>query len=104
MKTKISVDIHKFGEHTEQILKIVATNNAGLREVSMGELINYLAVRDALYPTTVNDLGYIKDLFPEAVLLVSNDKGKTYSLTLTWKEVIELEPHEADLLTQENLS
>jgi len=32
---KIGVEINKPGEHSEQILKIVATNNAGLKEVTM---------------------------------------------------------------------
>ena len=73
---KIGVEINKPGEHSEQILKIVATNNAGLKEVTMKQLQHYLKVRDALFEGCTNDLGYISD---KGSMSISNDKGKTSS-------------------------
>ena len=100
MKTKISVDIHKSGQENDFILKAVANHNSGKAIFRYLDLIGYCSMQNAVYPS-IREMETIKteDKFP--VIHVSEDKGKTFTLTLTWKEVYELETTtEMDLSTK----
>lgn len=96
MKQKIKVEVHNLGEHTEYIIKAIASHNAGIRTITPLDIQSYLKVRDATFPNSLNDLAYCtgdKDF----ILNISNDKGKSYSLTLEWAEVHELNTKTDDL-------
>ena len=89
MKTKIDVQIHSVGEHSEAILKAIAVQNSGIASLYPSDLISYLKFRNALFPTCTNDLAYQQE---DGTVNISKDGGKTFSLSLIWKEVHELEP------------
>lgn len=91
MKQKINVSIHKKGDHTSEILEMVASMNDGKAKISLGDLQGYLKARAARWPNLSNDLGYIREGDGET-LDISSDGGETFSLSLTWKEVWELDP------------
>lgn len=93
MTHKIKVEIYKPGEHTEFILKVVAVNNSGVREIGPLALQAYLQVRAAVYNSTICDLAVLEDM----KLHISSDGGKTYSLTLEWVEVHELSEIEKEI-------
>lgn len=95
MKQKISVEIHKKGDHTNEILEMVASMNDGKAKISIADLQSYLKARAARWPTLSNDLGYVREGEGET-LDISSDGGETFSLSLTWKEVWELEPAAAE--------
>ena len=79
MKTKISVEIHKSGENNHLIVDhIAATINKEL----------------CMLPTGINEYS------------TSEDNGKTFTLTLTWKEIHELADTEeqANVQLQKHLS
>lgn len=89
MRYKIKVEVHNLGEHTEDIIKAIAANNAGIRTITPLDIQSYLKVRDATFPNSSNDLAYVTS-DKDWIVNISSDKEKTYSLTLCWVEVHEL--------------
>lgn len=93
MRTKISIEIHKAGSENDVLTRMVATVNEGRAQISMGEIAAYLNVRNAIYPT----IHKFASMPEDGSLLISEDGGKTYTITLTWKEVHELSDTEKEI-------
>lgn len=95
-QTKISVEIHKHGDENEYLLKLVANVNSRGYEISSQAIGYYLLVKNAIHPE-------YKNLFftfeGEDTLHISEDGGKTFTLTLTWKEVETLDDLPQDIFT-----
>lgn len=100
MKTKINVEIHKNGSENDVILKAISNHNEGLCNILLNDVAGYIHTRKAMYPTIHK---YHTDS-GENNLHISEDGGKTLTLSLQWVEVHELNESEAGLLLQENLS
>lgn len=86
MKHKISVEIHKQGCENDSFLRMVASVNEGKAFLFWKDVAGYIAARNAQYPT-LNNLFFSH---ADGVMDISEDGGKTTTLTLTWKEVYEL--------------
>lgn len=93
--TKINVDIHKSGSENDLLLRMVANINEGkVKDVpNKNDVISYMAVRNAMFPLS-SVLSFQVD---EHYLHISEDNGKTFTLTLEWKEVAELSPIDKEI-------
>jgi hypothetical protein len=89
MKTKIKVDIHKSGSENDQILEIVANTNSGKAPIELEDMVGYLKCRRANYPIIK---GGVNCKVEDSKLHITEDDGKTWTLTLEWTTVVELEP------------
>lgn len=92
MKQKIGVEIHKNGSENDVILRMIAHFNDGKVNITAGDVMGYLHARQAIYPTISNYGCYIAhDGEGGKILCISEDGGETLTLTLTWKDIFELE-------------
>ena len=104
MKTKISVEIHKSGENNHLIVDHIAANNEGQVNVNYEYLLTALAMQRVKYSTINKELCMLPTGINE--YSISEDNGKTFTLTLTWKEIHELAETEeqANVQLQKHLS
>jgi hypothetical protein len=89
-KTVIKVDIHKNGHENEYILKAIGSHNSGESRFTMQDFRGYVNFKKAVFPS-VSNYKVIED-WP--VSRMSEDGGKTFTLSLTWNEVEELKAAE----------
>lgn len=87
VKTVIKVDIHKQGSDSDEILKAIASHNGGVRRIFMTDISGWVNMKNAIYPTIKNL--FLKHEWPTTH--ISEDGGKTFTLSLTWNEVVELQ-------------
>lgn len=88
MQTKIGVVIHKNGFNNGKIIERLGEHNGNLCEFTQKNLTGLLTLQMIDYPATNRLLIYVDD--GEDTIHISEDDGKTFTLTLTWKEVEEL--------------
>lgn len=88
MKTKISVEIHKNGTENDVLLRMIANINQGrVKDIpTKADIISYLTVRNSIWPIS-HEFSHQVD---EEYLHISEDGGKTFTLSLEWKEVAEI--------------
>lgn len=89
-KSKYNVTIHRNGSENEMILRAIASHNEGLIPVSIEDLMGYVQTKRAMFPLIYSGHTAIKDDEKDYVLNISEDGGKTYTLTLEYCEVFEL--------------
>lgn len=89
MKKKINVAILKSGSENSAILQMIGYMNEGEKQFSARDMEGYLNCRVAQYPS-VSDYSFTKSDEQGEVYHVSEDGGKTFTLTLEWIEVHEL--------------
>lgn len=70
MKKKLSIEIIKMSESLEIISKLVAHHNSDEVDISLKEIVTFLKVRAAVYPTLRNSKGYIID---DGSLIITDD-------------------------------
>ena len=90
MKKKINVTIHNHGSENEIILKCIGNMNSGECSFSPRDLEGYYTIQTAKYPklpVTITKLDESGDIYQ-----VSENEGKSFTLTLEWIEVYELQP------------
>ncbi len=90
-------------EALKSIFKAISNPDAIEIELSPADIISYLRIEQKCYPRLY------KFSFTEHInqhsLDISNDEGETYPVTLTWKEVSELNnEYEKETLLQEKIS
>lgn len=94
-KTKIGVEIHKTGKLNAELLQIVSAHNEGIIDMSAPySLIGYIRGTKGKYPDLHKNADLIMDETGSDIAdtwHVTEDNGKTFTLTLTWKEVSELD-------------
>ncbi len=91
---KIGTVIHKHGEENEYLLKLVGNVNSRGLDISSQAVGYYLLVKNAIHPE-YKKLSF--DFEGEDTMHISEDGGKTYTLSLTWKEVEALNDIPADV-------
>jgi len=91
MKSKIHVSLFKQGSENENLLRMVANHNEGTGNVSLSDICGYMAGKKAMFPT-ISKYAVIQD---GETLHISEDNGQTFTLSLTWCEVHELQPEQS---------
>ena len=95
MKRKIKVTIHKHASENDFILRAIGNMNEGNIPFSSVDLIGYLKMRKAYLPSANG--GYLWRSPDSDILAISEDGGKSLSLTLEWVEVHELSPADEEI-------
>lgn len=101
MKKKIAVEIHKSGSLSQEIISAIQNMNEGNVSFSPDDLTGFIRMKSAMYPIVYAQLSTNYNV-GEKRLDISEDGGETFTLSLTWKEVHELElaPQAPTLLLQ----
>jgi hypothetical protein len=90
-KTKFKVDILKSGTYNSPILKMIASHNEGRVLLSIPDFISYNILEKAQFPASANLFEIERDVFDEQTKFnVSEDGGKTFTLTIEEIEIHEL--------------
>lgn len=92
-KTKFRVDIHKQGSENDSILKAIASHNGGKAILCTSDFISFATFYTAMYPTIKDGFYIERDDADENKLHVTEDKGKTWTLTIEEITVEELEEY-----------
>jgi hypothetical protein len=97
-KNKLNVVIHKTGTANNNLLDSIGNYNEGKIDFSPRDLEGWFTVEKAYLPTTRKDHCLIKDETEPNLYHVSEDGGKSYTLSIEWVEVYEIqsEPATAD--------
>lgn len=93
MKQKIKVEIHKMGSENDFITRLVASVNSGKAQLSMNSLMGYIDTRQAAW-ADISNLSYKQS---GNRLVISEDENATFTLSLEWVEVHELDNKPDDL-------
>jgi len=93
-KTKIGVEIHKEGNINFQVLKAIGKHNGGSNVIDRETLTSYIIGQRIDYPSLYKELKVINSGDDQHI---SEDGGETFVLSLTWKEVEELEESKNDI-------
>ena len=91
MKSKIVVDIHKEGNSNLIVLKAIGRHNGGDNLIDQQMITGYVLGQKIDYPSLYKEIKVTQD---GDTLHISEDDGKTFTLSLTWTEVHELQPVE----------
>ena len=89
MKKQINVKLLKYGSENDVITKMIANYNEGKVEATPRDIEGYMITRNCMYPTLF-DFKLVKSDEPGEVYHISEDGGKTFTLTMDWVEVHEL--------------
>lgn len=89
MKSKIHVDIHKDGFLNLMILRAIGKHNGETNIIDREILTGYILGQRIEYPASVKDLKIVNDGDTQHI---SEDDGKTFTLSLSWNVVHKLEP------------
>ena len=93
MKQKINVVIRKQGKENEALYRMIANMNEGLAEFSARDLEGFLVCQKAAFPG-ISPYSFVKDEAEPNIYHVSEDGGKTFTLSLEWVEIVELQQSE----------
>ena len=96
MTKKLNVKIHKGGDNNRVILDCIGSYNAGKVHFTARDLEGWLQVQRAFLPGIGAKYCLIKDVTESDVYHVSED-GETFTISLEWVEVHELQPNESDI-------
>jgi len=88
MKSKIQVVIHKQGSENENLLRMVANHNEGTAQIDLSDIVGYMYAKKAMFPTVSNYRVYNDN----GTLNISEDNGESFTLSLTFVELHELQP------------
>lgn len=92
-KTKFNVDIHKAGtSNSNNILLALGNHNGGIVPLCLEDFISYAQFEKAKYPFTNEGFYIERDETEPHILHVSEDGGKTWTLTIEERIVHELDP------------
>jgi hypothetical protein len=89
MKQKLNVVIHKLGNESDVILRMIGNCNDKGESVSARDLEGYLNCRNMMFPT-LNNFALVRDNATGEYYNVSEDGGESFTLTIEWCEVYEL--------------
>jgi len=81
-KTKFNVTVHKNGNHSERLLKIIGNHNEGKKVVTLSDIIGYANCCAALYPENADGRQIITWEGKETLHLSENGNTNPY-LTIT---------------------
>lgn len=103
MKQKINVVIHRNGSTSAKILDIIGAMNEGKANFSPRDLEGHFAIERAWMTTANKGLTLVKDTEESNTYHVSEDGGKSFTLSLEWMEVRELKTEPANDLENVNI-
>jgi len=95
-KTKFSVDIHKDGSNSEAIFKAIGSHNGGIVPLCIEDFISYAQFEMAKYPSAQKGFYIVRDDTEFNVIRVSEDGGKTFTITIEERIIHELDPLPSD--------
>lgn len=73
-------------------------------EITTQDVISYLKIEQRCYPSLYH-FAFNENVGGTSLSLdISNDEGKTFPVTLIWKEIFELTEEQANVKIQSNLS
>lgn len=94
MKKKISVEIHQPGETNDTILRAVASFNKGDQRLSLVDIVGWLNLEKCAFPSIRKGIITQWQTEPDTRIHISEDNGKTFTLTLSMREIEELKVNE----------
>ena len=89
-KIKFKPDLHKEGDETDNIIRIIAAHNSGNNPVSLIDIQSYMSCRKAILPISGKGYFATRPADNENILHISEDGGETWTLTIEEIEVEEL--------------
>ena len=91
MSKKLNVKLIKSGSENDILTRWIANYNEGNEKalISPRDLEGYLNTRNAVYPT-IGNLKLVVDHSEPNTYHISEDGGKTFTMTIKWTEVYEL--------------
>lgn len=95
-KTKFSVDIHKNGGNNLSILTAIGNHNGGKVPLCLDDFISHAQFEKAKYPSANEGFYIERDDTEMGVIRVSEDGGKTWTMTIEERILEELDPLPAD--------
>ena len=92
MNKKLNVRLMKSGSENDAITRLIANYNEGQykAQISPRDLEGYLATRNGIFPVTC-DLKLVKDELEPNVYHISEDGGKSFTMSLEWVEIFEID-------------
>ena len=99
MQKKLNVKLMKSGSENDVITRMIANYNQGKVDCSPRDLEGYLITRNAMFPT-INNYKLVKDNEEPNTYHVSEDRGKTFTLSIEWVEVFELPEVDEEIETE----
>ena len=89
--TKYKVSLFQTGAENNSLLTMIGNHNGGIVPVGLLDLVSYATTQKAQLPLT--RAGFQITISPEdsSTILVSEDGGKSFTLSITEIEVFELE-------------
>lgn len=91
MKKTIKVQLHKSGSENDFLTRLVANVNEGKGEVSIWEILGYISCEKAAFPSIKSGLGAYYHPENNNIMNISEDGGKTFTMTLEFCEVYEID-------------
>lgn len=80
MKTKLIVELHKSGDYNNRYTTFIAAHNEGVTTLSIESLKLYAQSEKKLNPD--KNIDAYKDSADDSLLYISEDGGKTFTMTI----------------------
>ncbi len=96
LKTKFRVQLHKNGNHSQNLLKIVGNHNAGKKAVTLLDIIGFINCYAALYPDVIDGRQLVTWEGENTLHLSENSEPDAY-LTISEYEVVEMQQEKEEL-------
>ena len=91
MTKKINVLIHKNGRESAMLLDCIGSMNEGKTSFSPRDVEGYINMKSAYLPATSKGHCLIKDETEPNTYHISEDGGKTFTLSIEWVEVFSID-------------
>jgi hypothetical protein len=90
MQKKLNVKINKTGQTNAVLLDVIARYNEGKCDFSARDVEGWLTIQKAYLPFTLPDALLVMDSKEGNTYHISEDGGKTFTLTIEWLEIYSL--------------
>lgn len=100
---KINVKLLKYGGENDVITRMIANMNDANVAVSPRDLEGYLNVRNVAFPFTCN-YAIVKDTEEPNTYHLSEDGGKTFTMSLEWIEIYVLPENDKQIEAELNVA
>ena len=97
---KINVKIHAVGSASDNILHAVGNLNSGKTDFSPRDFEGWVIFEKSYLPNSRKGLTIVKDNEEPNTYHVSEDGGKTFTMSLEWVEIYNLPEVDKDIETE----
>lgn len=91
MKKKINVVIHKAGSDSDKFVRLIGRYNEGHSDLSVPDIEGFINTYNVMWHP-VSSLKIVKDETEPNTYHISEDGGNTFTMSLEFVEIFELEP------------